>query len=377
MNLCFALVDLSLRLTNLEPDCKYSVLVESLANHPNDKDAHSSVKDGFVNRTQSKVQFFQTGQPPKPPGNLRVVSATEDSIKVSWEPPVEYGIPVIRLVMQVWRKNERTAQRHEDAPNSKRFELSADTTSLLVDRLMPKMEYMFSLNAITEDDDAQSCAHVSSAVLSAYTSGLDPPTDLRLVFRTPTSVRVRWQSAVPYGTSRVQHYVVHYVENRHARKRSRGKSGRTKDAGHSVVVESEATEAELLGLDPGTAYRVVVETVLWSADCSYEDDFHFDDSDQASLSSGTLGVNSPPVPPLFLSQPITVCTTAPPEKPVLLLSGLSPSQIHLCWNKPSLLAPGTFWVLLLWLLLLILCFSQSSVNIHILEAFSPILVPAK
>ncbi|KAJ7382966.1 hypothetical protein OS493_031742 [Desmophyllum pertusum] len=70
----------------------------------------------------------------------------------------------------------------------------------------------------------------------------------------------------------IQHYTVHYVQNRQLRKRSRGRVGQVKEPGKELSVESERCDAELCGLEPGTVYRIIVQAVEGITDYSYDED---------------------------------------------------------------------------------------------------------
>ena len=222
------------------------------------------------------------------------------------------------------------------------FQLSPESRTFTVDFLAARTEYVFTLKALTKDDllDTDGTSRCSLTSVSAWTNGVEPAQKLTVHARTPTSLLIGWQPSVPYGISFVKHYQLHYVENRLIRSRSRGKVGEVKDAGKKLWIESNRCEAEMEQLEPGTVYRVVVETVAGVADYSYEDDFEGEAVESASTVSSEPSFKTPEADILCLSEPLLVCTAAPPESPVLLVSGFTPTQIHLSWNKPLLVRPG-------------------------------------
>lgn len=217
------------------------------------------------------------------------------------------------------------------------FHVSPDTSVFNIECLAAKTEYTFTLNVLTEEELFETSEALADSVasLSAWTNGVEPAEKLILESRTPTSLVIKWQPAVAYGMSVIQHYTVHYVQNRQLRKRSRGRVGQVKEPGKELNVESERCDAELCGLEPGTVYRIIVQAVEGITDYSYDEDFESKDSETNSAISST-----PEVQQMHLSVPLLVCTAAPPEPPVLLVSGFTATQIQLSWNRPLVLEPG-------------------------------------
>ena len=321
----------SVELVGLEPHTSYSVTVESLAAHPNDEDADSSAEEEFVNRAKSQPQSFRTTLLPSPPPGLHAGQVTEDSVDLYWETPAEQASPELVLVVRMWRAGSGSVELFEGLQMDRQYQLTPETTHLKVDGLGPKTEYSFSLNYMTLGQSSCSCAHALVSRLPVCTSGVDPPRDLGVVSRTPTSIRLKWRPAVPYGSSTVLHYVIHYMENKPTRKRSHGQCSASRTVGR-VELGTSHTEAVLRGLDPGTVYRVTAEAVLPNA-------HHVG---QRAAEQTTLSTPLPRQGPVrCLSDLLVACTTAPPEKPKLLVSGLSCSCMHFCWDSTCLLAPGT------------------------------------
>ena len=222
------------------------------------------------------------------------------------------------------------------------MQLSSDTRSFTFDSLSPKTEYAFVFEALQEDDLIVTHDVLTDSVahFSAFTNGTDPPEKVKLVSRTPTSIVITWVHAVAYGMLIIQRYRVHCVINKQLRKRSRGRVVLSKDTGKVLDVDSETCRAEIRGLEPGVVYKIVVEAVAGNTDYSYDDDFESDGSGTSSVASSVLSKKPPEMQRLYFSQPFLVCTSAPPESPVLLVSGFNASQIHLSWRKPLVLVPG-------------------------------------
>ena len=307
------------------------MVLQCVAPHLND----NNYKEHPINLARSQAVSFKTGSAPEPPNNIYVDSATEHSIKLTWEVPIEHGIPVAAIHLSARKADQRL---HDEAAS---FQVSRETCAFTFDCLASRTEYTFVLKALTEDDlDEMPEENASSvACFSAWTNGIEPAENLNLESRSPTSIAIKWEPAMAYGMSAIQRYVVHYVQNRQLRKRSRGRAGHEKEVGKKLTVDSEFNQAELRGLEPGTVYRIVVETVAGVTDYSYDDDFE-SDSDANSAVSSALSEKLPKIQRLYLSQPLLVCTAAPPEQPVLMVSGFTSTQIHLSWSKPLLLKPG-------------------------------------
>ena len=319
-------------ITNLEPETEYQLLLQCVAPHIND----DNYEEHPINITQSRTVSFKTGTLPGPPTDVSVVTSTENSIKLAWETPIERGIPVAAIHLSVRRKDP------DCTDEGRSFQVSAETCVFSFDFLAPKTEYNFVLRALTEDDLVEVHGKDSSSAvcLSAWTNGIEAAENLHVQSRSPTSIAISWQHALAYGMSSIQGYVVHYVQTRQLRKRSRGLVGQVRDLGDKLTVGSENRHAEVQGLEPGTVYKIMLETVVGFGDYSYDEDFESDGSEVNSATSSVLSERMPEIQRLYLSQPLLVCTTAPLEPPVLIVSGFTSTQIHLSWNKPLLMIPG-------------------------------------
>lgn len=307
-------------------------MLECFAPHVNDDNSNEQP----INRAQSQSISFKTGLVPDPPSNIYVVSATEHSIKLAWDAPLEHGVPAAMIQLNA------TKTDHSLSDKGVNVQVSPDTSVYTFECLAAKTEYTFTLKALTEEDLLEESGVMSGSIasFSAWTNGVEPADKIHLVSRAPTSLVIKWQPAVAYGMSTIQHYVVHYVQSRQLRKRSRGRVGQVKETGKELIVESERCDAELCGLEPGTVYRIIVQTIAGLADYSYDEDFESEDSDTNSAISSAPSEKPPEVQRLHLSGPLSVCTAAPPEAPVLLVRGFTATQIELSWNRPLVLEPG-------------------------------------
>lgn len=311
---------------------EYCAMLECFAPHVND----DSSNERPINRAQSQSISFKTGFAPGLPRNIYVVSATEQSIKLAWEAPVEYGVPPAMIQLNA-RKTDPTL-----SDKGVTVQVSPDTCVFNFENLAANTEYTFTLEVLTTEEMLEVSQVMTGAIssFSAWTNGLEHADKLHLVSRTPTSLVIKWHPAVAYGLSTIQHYIVHYIQNRLLRKRSRGRVGQVKESGKELIVESERCDAEIFGLEPGTVYRIIVQTIAGLKDYSYDEDFESEDSETNSAISSAASEKPPEVQRLHLSGPLLVCTAAPPEPPVLLIRGFTATQIELSWNRPLLLEPG-------------------------------------
>lgn len=308
------------------------MILECFASHVND----DKTSERPINRTQSQSTSFKTGLAPGPPRNIYVVCATEQSIKLAWEPPEEHGVPVMMIQINTRKKDENVTDKGTDV------QVSPSTCVFNFDCLAPRTEYTFTLKVLSEEEllEMSEVTAGSIASFSAWTNGVEPADKLNLESRTPTSLVIKWQPAVAYGTSTVAHYVVHYVQNKQLRKRSRGRVGPVKEAGKELIVKPDRCYTELCGLEPGTVYKIIVQTVCGLTDYAYDEDFESEDSDTNSTISSVPSDKPPEVQQMHLSGSLLICTAAPPEPPVLLVRGFTATQIELSWNRPLVLEPS-------------------------------------
>lgn len=307
-------------------------MLECFASHVNDDKS----SEPPINRTQSQSISFKTGLAPGPTRNIYVISATEQSIKLAWESPEQHGVPAMMIQLNARKTDENVSDKGANV------QVSPDTCVFNFECLAARTEYTFTLKVLTEEELLEMTEVIAGSIasFSAWTNGVEPADKLNIESRTPTSLVIKWQPAVAYGMSTIQHYVVHYVQNKQLRKRSRGRVGQVKEAGKELIVGPERCYAELCGLEPGTVYRIIVQTVEGMTDYSYDEDFESEDSDTNSTISSAPNEKPPEVQQMHLSGPLLICTAAPPEPPVLLVRKFTATQIELSWNRPLVLEPG-------------------------------------
>jgi hypothetical protein len=132
------------------------------------------------------------GEPPpqNPPGNLRVLAKTHNSISVAWDDtPTETSYTVR------WRKSS-SGSWDGQAP------LAQDTTSYTISGLLPETEYLVQVEATGPGGTA------AAGPISVTTDGTAPPaaTNLQVTATTDTSISLSWQDNATNETGyRVEH----------------------------------------------------------------------------------------------------------------------------------------------------------------------------
>ncbi|KAK3746595.1 hypothetical protein QZH41_004041 [Actinostola sp. cb2023] len=330
--------DTTINVTDLTPSCRYAVVVEAFANHPNY--TTDSLK---WNVSKSEKIRFDTKPPPDPPENLRIVSRTLTSVCLSWDPlNTKEGLRFIYL--DVYKMDS-----DEESPTDAlmHFKINPHMTSYTIHSLDSKTLYLFnvrtSYSQIDSQNERQHCCGTNSSI-KAWTGGVDRPRDLHVTKRTPFSLHVAWQPAVTYGNLQVLYYQVHYME-----KKSKSPHGGTPTLidGNTLRVPQGSVlgrpQSEIRGLEPGVVYNITVEAVVKLSDRENEAVEENQANDADEVASSIDSSESDWVSLIAqdcLSKSITVSTVAPSGIPVLLVTGMSATQIHLSWNKPSALQLG-------------------------------------
>jgi hypothetical protein len=131
------------------------------------------------------------GPPPQnPPGNLRVLAKTHNSISVAWDDTLTETSYTVR-----WRKSS-SGSWDGQAP------LAQDTTSYTISGLQPETEYLIQVEATGPGGTA------AAGPISVTTDGVAPPaaTNLQVTATTDTSISISWQDNAANETGyRVEH----------------------------------------------------------------------------------------------------------------------------------------------------------------------------
>jgi phage-related protein len=167
------------------------------------------------------------GPPPQnPPGNLRVLAKTHNSISVAWDDtPTETSYTVR------WRKRS-SGSWDGQAP------LAQDTTSYTISGLLPETEYLIQVEATGPGGTA------AAGPISVTTDGAAPPaaTNLQVTATTDTSISLSWQDNAQNETGyRVEH-------------RQQGASSWVRGPN----LPANTTSHTVTGLQPSTTYELQV-----------------------------------------------------------------------------------------------------------------------
>lgn len=332
------------KIAGLSPDSLYCVTVESRASHANDNDTDPNLNDRFINKTRETQCEFRTAEIPGPLSNITVCTTTLTTIKLQWDALVNHESLVTAIQVNVSPVSSEHRTLH--------FNLSPETTGFSFEGLTPKTYYNFTFDLVLEDNFLMEdlSAQRLSSHFQTCTNGVDPPGKPWLVAQTQTSLTIEWEPSLSYGLSYVQHYCVHYAEIKQLRRRSRAKTTLAKDVGNFVQISAECYFAKLRELEPGVTYKIVVEAVLGVKDYNYDDEeFESDDNDDggSSVLSSMPSIRArDEEQERCFGDPLWATTAATPEPPVLMISEISNSQVHLCWDQPALLQSGSAFYLL-------------------------------
>jgi len=182
---------------------------------------------GAVPRRDCQGRNTAGGPPPQdPPGNLRVLAVTSDSISVAWDDtPTETSYTVR------WRQSQVGSWQGQAA-------LAQDTTSYTVQDLQPETEYLIQVEATGPGGTA------AAGPISATTHGVPPPaaTNLQVTGATDSSISLSWQDNATNETGyRVEH-------------RLQGAPSWTQGPN----LPADTTSHTVTGLQPNTAYELRV-----------------------------------------------------------------------------------------------------------------------
>jgi hypothetical protein len=118
-----------------------------------------------------------TPPPQNPPGNLRVLAKTHDSVSVAWDDTLTETSYTVR-----WRQAS-SGSWDGQAP------LAQDTTSYTISGLLPETEYLIQVEATGPGGTA------AAGPISVTTDGTAPPaaTNLQVTATTSSSISLSWQ----------------------------------------------------------------------------------------------------------------------------------------------------------------------------------------
>lgn len=217
-----------------------------------------------------------------------------------------------------------------------------DAKMAIVDHLLEKTDYLVRIVAVTDEyfdrlpDKHKYKKHRSipketmispddsvwlpNASILSKTAGTEPPTNIKVVQSSTTSLRLSWTPPLVYGSNKLQGQIVRWADV---------KKGRLKD--EDLVVASHvnllATEDSLTidDLSPGAHYRIVIEAVV-SIKTSLDPD------------KWDSGIEKYRRTAHVMSRALMARTRAPIEPPRLLVSSYTQNTANLYWEKPLLMS---------------------------------------
>ncbi|XP_046358181.2 uncharacterized protein LOC124136325 [Haliotis rufescens] len=331
-----------LLITSLRPCTSYTVVVEARKMEKytdiDEGTCTTETPDGlnaFILTSKSDQLAVKTASPPDAPRNLGVIATTCNSLKVAWDPPQEHGVEVIAMRIECVSLNAND-------PHHVSVDTMPDAKMAIVDHLLEKTDYLVRIVAVTDEyfdrlpDKHKYKKHRSipketmispddsvwlpNASILSKTAGTEPPTNIKVVQSSTTSLRLSWTPPLVYGSNKLQGQIIRWADV---------KKGRLKD--EDLVVASHvnllATEDSLTidDLSPGAHYRIVIEAVV-SIKTSLDPD------------KWDSGIEKYRRTAHVMSRALMARTRAPIEPPRLLVSSYTQNTANLYWEKPPLMS---------------------------------------
>ena len=222
------------------------------------------------------------------------------------------------------------------------LELLPDITTVVLENLKERSEYLIAITAMTEEYFHQlpekhphkKSRHIPkestvpkdnvwlpSVSMIAMTSGTIPPSNLTITSVCASSVALRWDAPIVHGSNRLQGTIVRWTLLRARRKNE--EEDEVPLASHKTLTpdEQSITIDELV---PGSRYKINVEAVV-SVKTTIEKEER--DEEMEIRNRRTVHV---------MSRSVFIRTRAPCEPPIPLVTAYSSNSIHLYWEKPLL-----------------------------------------
>lgn len=229
-------------------------------------------------------------------------------------------------------------------------DLPPDATFAVIDGLDEKTEYAVSVTAVTaeyfdqlpkghESKTGRRLPHdrapprnswLPTSTIVAMTSGTDPPADVRIVKELPDSIKLAWTPARTYGSNRLQGTVVRWSESRPTGDAASAATAGGDEMARYRSLQADSSGLTIDGLDPGIAYRFVVEAVV-SVKLN-----GVAEPGQTPPETGEPELTANRRTTHVLSKPVVGRTRAPCEPPRPIVTGYTTSTIQLYWDKPLL-----------------------------------------
>lgn len=326
----------SVVLSPLEVQAEYCVTVESQARLYTSP--HSTRY--LTLKARSEPFEFGSASPPSSVSDLQITSTSFTQLVLTWSPPVEKGIAVKCLEVDVQSMDGVVLAQ-------KIIQIPAFTCWL--DSLRPNCQYMLTVYSHTKmqhEVEQKGTGGVrytpSSASIVACTLGLTPSSQLQIVSRNPYSASLTWWPATPHGPAFIEKYIVQWQEMRSTSLKrqvsSEPSSGfilqsvRTLDVcgdgeWSSQVISCEDCNCTIGRLIPGVTYSCHVVTVIKST--------------TVSSGSSPQATRTEAIPDMFwyVGGPINFQSPVTVGKPRLLVTAYTTTNIQLYWPKPKMRIP--------------------------------------
>lgn len=218
-----------------------------------------------------------------------------------------------------------------------------DATTVVVEGLREKTDYMVRITAITDEYfdrlpdkhrlkalrvipkdtilPADDSPWLPNCSILTKTSGTEPPAALKVAKASTSSLKLVWTPPIVYGSNKIQGVIVRWADVKYNKRKE---DDDFVVASHVNLLPTEDT-LTIEDLTPGNQYKIIVEAVV---------------SVKTSLEKGddSSGVEKYRRTAHIMSRPLYARTRAPTEPPVLLLTGYTQTTAQLYWEKPLLMS---------------------------------------
>ncbi|OTF83949.1 cell adhesion molecule-like protein, partial [Euroglyphus maynei] len=187
---------------------------------------------------------------PSPPVNVKINEVWSRSASVSWRHLQNGNTPVIRYLIQYWRRQSAPHRLHE-------VNVSSSQTSYLIKNLNPGLSYELSI--IAENEVGRSEPSETVPFFTGEEEPSAPPNDINVEPKGLTTIRITWRAPPKeFWNGLIKGY---YVGFRKAEDTNTAYTLKSIDSKYTEAnqIENEIYEYFLRDLSRGTEYEIVIK----------------------------------------------------------------------------------------------------------------------
>ncbi|CAF0725940.1 unnamed protein product [Rotaria sordida] len=299
-------------LKDLQSKTTYSIQLEALK-----KRRHPTSNDSYIVSSMSEILTFETGAPPDPPANVRLIACTNTNARIGFDPFIERNAEIITLRVQCKPISTETNAREIS------MDLTPDSTEFILSNLIERTEYNVTIYAITEEylkenhcrdvsqlpKELKSSDWLSKNSLSFQTSGCEPASQINICRATTDAIELKWTLPKVYGSTKYINQILRWKLEHGGEEQN-------------VELDENVTQYTIPGRLPSGLYKISLDS-FFSVKINLEDDDDETSRKEIRLTtthSATVRFHIP-----------LIC-----EKPAIYLTGYTQNTIDLAWNKPHM-----------------------------------------